>query len=184
MKDIWVKPATRPCGSNSGGDETLFRDRVGNTYTIMCVGERGGKQLQGSVDAMGQFMKPVVRSGEKTLRLEPVGICKYAGGVNTWVIYTDEKGQIKKIVWFNFGVKLLNPKAPANDAYWSKKQGELNAGVQKKMNDIVQKNFNDPAKAEKELRALGDKDPIDQNEKNIQVFDVSFEEIKSNLNKK
>ena len=97
-------------------------------------------------------------------------------GVNAWVFYTDDKGEMTKIVWINLNVKDPNPTARFNDARAKKEREARQNAVQSDLNATLNKYREDPATAEKELRKFANDPRVDR--ENIQTITVTFIDIR------
>jgi hypothetical protein len=182
MKNIsWKVVSTEDCASNSGppGDRLQFKDKVGNTFTVRCTNLRTAAfRWEGQItpSSVPPFKPQVEVNGQPADVLGPHGVCKLPMGVNAWVFYTDDKGEMTKIVWINLNVKDPNPTARFNDARAKKEREARQNAVQSDLNATLNKYRDDPATAEKELRKFANDPRVDR--ENIQTITVTFIDIR------
>jgi hypothetical protein len=155
-----------------------FKDKVGNTFTVRCNKSTAAFRWEGQIlpTSSPPFRPEVEVNGKPVNPQGPHGVCTLPRGVNAWVFFTDDKGEMTKIVWVNLNVKDPRPKAPFNDRDAKNEREALQAAVQKELYAVLNKHRNDPETAEKELRKFA-KDPrVDKD--NIQTITVRFIDIR------
>jgi hypothetical protein len=113
--------------------------------------------------------------------LGPHGYCYFPGGNNIWVIVTD-KGRFKTIVWFNYSVKPVDPRAAANDEKAQKRNQEREQNFYDECMKIIRANAATPEKAITELTdKITEKGVEARNKKidgtNIQIMTIGYEKL-------
>jgi uncharacterized protein RhaS with RHS repeats len=137
-------------------DEGDFRDALRNTIMIYRYrGDLYGKIEPGSKNPEGKNLVSV-----------ELGKCKYAFGTNVWVFYTNDKGQVTKVVWANLAPTIPgNPRMGVPPGVAAAAKAEL----QKQLNKIIDDNRNDPDKAVRAIQELA---------KNTRIVDPRSQDIR------
>jgi RHS repeat-associated protein len=167
MKNIDVLPTTDPKKNH-----WEFKDQEGTVFSVNLVDIGGGvpSTLRGMIEPRSLDKANWPKGTLGWAGGGPFGECTLAWGVNAWVFFTNEKGGVTQIIWYNFQVTGDNGKGRGFNCAFARAQQDK---IQRDLTRLVNANMNNPDEAHKAIKQyLKKSKDIDQTKDNTQIWNL------------